>query len=354
MSSEPAQPGDRPSITERLMFAVPAALFYGTILYFLIWMPSGESLPFMSGLVLFPMAITGTATILADPRGEGSLWRHIKIGWICITLFIVLSMVLMREAGICVVMAAPFFYAGSALGSLISRLSLRKLRSRSIASCLVILPLVGLPAEPLVPAPEREGQVQTVIDIDAPPEIVWKNTVEIPDVSSRELQWTFSHNVVGVPKPVDARLEGQGIGAIRHLRWTRGVTFEEIVTDWQPDRYLSWNFRFGPHSIPEAVEGHIKVDSSYLKLAGGDYRLDPLPNGGTRLTLTTRYVIATPINSYCDWWGRIFLNDFHGTVLNVIRHRAEAQAKGSGAAASAPNLIHDPVADSPTGQPAAM
>ena len=117
MSSEPAQPGDRPSITERLMFAVPAALFYGTILYFLIWMPSGESLPFLSGLVLFPMAITGTATILADPRGEGSLWRHIKIGWICITLFIVLSMVLMREAGICVVMAAPFFYAGSALGS---------------------------------------------------------------------------------------------------------------------------------------------------------------------------------------------------------------------------------------------
>ncbi len=327
ISSESDRPNNRPSVTERLIFAIPAALFYGIILYFVAWMPAETSLPFIAGLVFLPMAIASVATVLADPRGEGSLWRHVKIGWICITLFIVLAVVFLREAGMCAVMAAPFFYAGSALGSLISGLSLRKLRSRSIASCLVVLPLVGLPAEPLIPAPQHVGQVQTVIDIDAPVQTVWKNTVEIPDIAPQELEWTFSHNIVGVPKPADARLEGQGVGAVRHLRWTRGVRFEEIVTGWQSDRYLSWNFRFGPHSIPKAVEGHIKVDSSYLKLAGGDYRLEPLPSGRTRLTLTTRYVIATPINAYCNWWGHIFLNDFHGTVLNVIRRRAEAEAK---------------------------
>ncbi len=322
---------DRPAFTERLIFAIPAALVYGTILYFVLWMPGRTGIPFFGGLLFLPMAITSVATILADPRGEGSLWRHVKIGWICITAFIVLAVVLLREAGVCVVMAAPLLYAGSALGSLISGLSLRKLRSRSIVSCLIILPLVGLPAEPLVPAPEQVGEVQTVIDIDAPAETVWQNTIEIPDVAPRELKWTFSHNIVGVPKPVDARLEGRGVGAVRHLRWTRGVTFEEVVTGWETDRYLSWNFRFGPHSIPKAVEGHIKIDSAYLKLIGGDYRLDPLPNGWTRLTLTSRYMIATPINAYCDWWGHIFLNDFQGTVLNVIRHRAEAEAKTLGA-----------------------
>jgi len=318
----------RPSISERLIFALPAALIYGTLLYFVVWNPRTPALPFIAGLLFFPMAITSVATILADPRGEGSTWRHIKIGWICITLFIMLAIILLREAGICAVMAAPFFYAGSALGSWISSLALRKLRSRSrsVVSCVAILPLVGLPLEPGIPAPAIERQVQTIIDINAPPETVWRSTVEIPEVRPSELKWTFSHNIVGIPRPVDARLAGHGVGSVRHLRWTRGVTFEEVVTGWRQDRYLAWDFRFGPKSIPEAVEGHISVDSDYLKLAGGDYRLDALPGGRTRLTLTTRYVIATPINAYCTWWGQIFLNDFHGTVLNVIRHRAEAEA----------------------------
>ncbi|WP_206239812.1 SRPBCC family protein [Novosphingobium terrae] len=323
---DPAMP--RPSITERLLFAVPAALVYGLIMYALIWSgdASDNPLPFFGGLLFFPMAIASVATIAADPRGEGRLKRNIKIGWICITLFILLSFVVLREGGICVAMAAPFFFAGSALGSWLTFLCLRKLRSRSVASCFMALPLFGLPGAPSAPAPPLEDQVQTVMDIDAPPQVVWRNTVEIPEIRPEERRWTFSHNIVGVPRPIDARIDSQGVGAVRHLRWTKGVTFEEVVTGWQQDRALSWTFRFGPGSIPKAVEGHIKVDSPYLKLLGGEYRLSPLPQGRTRLTLTTRYRIATPINAYCDLWGHLFLNDFHGAVLNVIRQRSERQA----------------------------
>ncbi|MNN83060.1 hypothetical protein D3C81_2000660 [compost metagenome] len=71
------------------------------------------------------------------------------------------------------------------------------------------------------------------------------------------------------------------------------------------------------------------MNSDYLKLANGDYRLESLPNGHTRLTLTTRYQIATPINFYCDLWGKVFLNDFHGVVLKVIRDRSERIAAAS-------------------------
>ncbi len=78
------------------------------------------------------------------------------------------------------------------------------------------------------------------------------------------------------------------------------------------------------------MEAHIKVDSTYLKLAQGDYRLEPLTNGHTRLTLTTHYQIATPIDFYCDLWGKLFLNDFHGVVLKVIRDRSEKVAYGAG------------------------
>jgi hypothetical protein len=202
---------------------------------------------------------------------------------------------------------------------------LRRLRTRWISGALVALPLLGLPIELQIAYPDRYSEVRTVMEIDATPEAVWRQTLEIPEMGKDELSWTFSHAILGVPKPVSARLAGSGPGAVRHLRWGMGVKFEEIITQWHENRHLAWNFRFSADSIPPAVESHIKVDSGYLHIKEGDYRLVPLPGGKTRLTLTTRYRMATPINAYAEWWGRLFLNDFHGIVLEIIRARAETQ-----------------------------
>lgn len=86
----------------------------------------------------------------------------------------------------------------------------------------------------------HDGAVTTIIDIAAPPEVVWQQTAEIRNVRQDELSWTFSHGIVGVPQPVDARLEGTGVGAVRQLEWTRGVKFQEIVTRWEENRLLAW------------------------------------------------------------------------------------------------------------------
>lgn len=318
---------------ERLAPAAVGALVYGLIIYLMVWSGDREVLPAISGLILMPMGIASVMTVLADPRGQGSIWRHICIGWAIIAALVLLSVVLFQEGGICVVMAMPVFLVASAAGSALATLALRAWRSPRGASLLVVLPLIGLPIEPMLPAPELDGRVTSVIEIAAPPQQVWRHTVEIPRIAPQELKRTFSHSIAGIPQPVDARLEGHGVGAVRHLRWSRGVTFQEIVTGWEENRALSWTFRFGPESIPRAIEAHIRLDRAYLKIADGAYRLEPLPGGRTRLTLTTQYRIATPINAYCDWWGQIFLNDFHGVVLEVIRARAE---KAAGEIARAP------------------
>jgi len=229
-------------------------------------------------------------------------------------------------------MAAPFFMVFSALGSAVTLWIIRQFRSRRSTTLVIALPLLVLPAELQMSYTPRDAPVTTDVEIAAPPEVVWQQTVEIRNVRPDELSWTFSHGILGVPQPVDARLEGEGVGAVRQLQWTRGVNFQEIVTQWEENRLLAWDFRFGPGSIPPEVEAHIKVDSTYLKLAQGDYRLEPLADGHTRLTLTTRYRIATPIDFYCDLWGKLFLNDFHGVVLKVIRDRSEKIAQGSDAA----------------------
>jgi len=322
-----------PDSSERLAVAIPVAFVYGLLLYVMIWSRHYmDAMPVIAGLALLPMAVASLASCLSDPRAQKGLWRHVRMGWAIIAGLVVTSMVLFHEAGICVAMAAPFFMVFSALGSAVTLWIIRQFRSRRSTTLVIALPLLVLPAELQMSYAPRDASVTTVVEIAAPPEVVWQQTVEIRNVRPDELSWTFSHGILGVPQPVDARLEGEGVGAVRQLRWTRGVNFQEIVTQWEENRLLAWDFRFGPGSIPPEVEAHIKVDSTYLKLAQGDYRLEPLADGHTRLTLTTRYRIATPIDFYCDLWGKLFLNDFHGVVLKVIRDRSEKIAQGSDAA----------------------
>lgn len=319
----------RLQIGRRLIIGAVVAILYGLVLYLLVWAGDSDSagIRFLTGLFLLPAGVASLVSGIAAPRGRASGWRHITYGWAVILVLIFLSFAFFREGGICIVMAAPMMVIGSTAGSAATLLILRWIsRPKSATTLVVALPLFAFPLEPYLHYETRDSQVRTVIEIAAPPETVWRQTVEIPEIDPAELPRTFSHSIVGTPKPQDAAMDGEGVGAVRNLRWDQGVRFQEIVTGWKQDRYLAWDFHFGPDAIPDRVEAHIDVDSDYLKLAGGDYVLEPLPDGGTRLTLTTRYRIATPINAYCEMWGRVFLGDFHRAVLTVIRDRSEAEA----------------------------
>jgi hypothetical protein len=316
----------------RLFPAVPMAVVYALVLCLLAeavdWEVGGGGAMMLVVAFLFgvPAAATSVAVMIADPRGQMRGGRHALIGFYVTSVFLFAAVVLLSEGGICVIMAAPLFYLASIVGALVTGLLLRRTRGRAAALVLVLAPVLGMPLEAGTAYPERTGSVTTVIEIAAPPEAVWRNTVAIPDIRPQELGWTFSHAIVGVPRPEDARLEGEGVGAVRFLRWGQGIHFEEHITAWDLDRSLAWTFQFAPDSIPAAVEGHIRVNSPYLKLTGGHYTLDPLPGGRTRLTLQTDYWIATPINAYCAWWGDVFLTDFHRIVLGVIKERSERAA----------------------------
>ena len=313
----------------RLVPAVPMAVVYALLLYgmvlFIDWADNagGGALLMIAFLFGVPAATGSVAVMVADPRGEARGGRHALIGALVTTAFMLVALILLNEGGICVIMASPLFYGASILGAMVTGALLRRTRGRAVALALVLAPVLGMPAENQAAHPERTGTVTTVVEIAAPPEVVWRNIVAIPDIRPEELGWTFSHAIVGVPRPEDARLEGEGVGAVRHLRWGHGIRFEEHITGWQLNRLLAWTFHFAPDSIPAAVEGHIRVNSPYLQLTGGHYTLDPLPSGRTRLTLETGYRITTPINAYCAWWGDVFLTDFHSIVLAVIKERSE-------------------------------
>ncbi|MFV3131416.1 SRPBCC family protein [Niveispirillum sp. KHB5.9] len=298
------------------------ALAYAVLLYVAVYLESGF-LYFIVGLVVTPFCICALYLSLADPAGQNAPSRAVKHCLLLMAAVLAITVLVFHEGIICILMAAPIFLFMGLLAIPVTRWFQSSARTRRAPLLMLVLPLVGMPVERQADYPARIEHVRTMIDIRAPAAKVWDHTVEITDIADRERIPSFSHSVIGLPGPVDARMEGTGIGAVRHLRWQQGVHFQEIVTDWRPGELLAWDFRFQPDSIPRHIEAHVRVDADYLRILGGKYELSALPDGGTRVTLTSWYHLATPFNDYCAWWGQVFLDDFHEAVLHIIKERAE-------------------------------
>jgi len=313
-----------------------AALLYAGGLYLLtrgLFPASGMAIG--AFLIGTPAGACVLISFLSDPTGRRGAGHHAGMGALAISACLIGSIVIFREGGICIIMASPLFYGAGLLASVATGAVLRRLsgdrdgappESYFCVSALVILPLVILPLERQMQYPRVDGSETSTVVINATPDVVWSNLAQLRDIRRDEQVFDFSHSLAGIPRPVDAQLEGAGPGAVRHIRWTRDLHFDEVVDAWEPGKRLAWRFHFARNSIPLTIERNINLNGDYLRLTGGDYRLDALPGGRTRLTLQTRYWIKTPINTYCKVWGRVFLGDIHGAVLRVIRKRSEAQA----------------------------
>jgi len=95
----------------------------------------------------------------------------------------------------------------------------------------------------------------------------------------------------GVAYPTQARIDGTGVGAIRHCIFTTGE-FVEPIEVWDEPRRL----RFSVADQPEPMEElspypHLKTPHlhGYLESHEGELRLTSLPEGKTLLEGTTWY-----------------------------------------------------------------
>lgn len=99
-----------------------------------------------------------------------------------------------------------------------------------------------------------------------------------------------------------------------------------IITESLPNQRLAWRFHFNEPESLASFDPHISPTSEMLTVSDGFYALTTEESDKTRLTLETHYQIRSPFNPYLRLWGALFLNDFHNSVLAVIKTRAEAAA----------------------------
>jgi hypothetical protein len=163
--------------------------------------------------------------------------------------------------------------------------------------------------------------VTTSLEIDAPPERVWQHVVSFAELPPPS-EWIFR---AGVAWPVRARIDGRGVGAVRYCEFSTGP-FVEPITVWDEPHRLAFDVTRSPEPMrevnpfwnvrPPHLEG-------YLASERGEFRLEPLGRGRTRLVGTTWYRHHMYPDVYWGAWSDFVIHRIHGRVLRHIEALAE-------------------------------
>jgi hypothetical protein len=123
-----------------------------------------------------------------------------------------------------------------------------------------------------------------------------------------------------------ARIDGEGVGAVRNCEFSTGP-FVEPITTWDPPSRLAFDVRSQPPSMTElSPYRNVKAAhlEGYMVSKRGEFRLIPLPGNRTRLEGSTWYTLAIFPEMYWTPWGEALLHSIHGRVLAHIKQLSEA------------------------------
>jgi hypothetical protein len=228
------------------------------------------------------------------------------------------------EGAICVAMAAPPALALALPGAMVGQMVARRgaLRLAHLGVLILSLPLLmGAEASRQV-TPLHE--VVSTIEIAAPPELVWPRVVGFSDLPPPgELVFRL-----GIAYPKRARIDGTGVGAVRHCEFSTG-SFVEPITRWEEPTRLSFDVVSQPHPMHEwSPYEHVNAPHlvGNMRSKRGEFRLMALAGGGTRLEGSTWYELEMFPQTYWTVWSDALVHAIHTRVLAHIKHLAENDA----------------------------
>src|SRR5690606_19692939 len=129
--------------------------------------------------------------------------------------------------------------------------------------------------------------------------------------------------------PMGATIDGHGVGAVRRCRFTTGE-FVEPITVWDEGRELGFTVTEQPDPMQELSPWDIRpphLDGGFRTTAG-QFLLEPLPGGRTRLIGRTHYVLDLAPRAYWSMWSEHIIHRIHMRVLEHVKRMAESGAAG--------------------------
>ena len=267
-----------------------------------------------------PFVMGAVSAYLAAQSGPTTIWRSVMISWLALALCGGALLLLALEGGICLIMAMPLAGALAAVGAVLGRRLAELKGGSSVAALMLVLPVTT--AFPVSGSTPALHQTVTEVIVDAPPAAVWPHVVSFPDLPPPS-DWLMK---TGIACPVRARIDGEGVGAVRHCEFTTGA-FVEPITVWNPPHHLAFDVTEQPPTMEEwspyqHVHAPHLIDA--LQSRRGEFRLEALPSGKTRLIGTTWYTLDMGPKAYWKAFSDLIIGRIHRRVLEHVKRLAEA------------------------------
>ncbi len=296
------------------------------------------TLAFLSG-VPFAMGVLSIALLRPAPRaawsasepGEPPPREHpswstaLLLPWASVAIAVSITLFSGHEGVICALMALPLMLGSASAGGALALIA-RSMSSRAMGIAAVgsaLLPLGAARLEQSTPPPLELRTTRNTIDIEARSEAVWREIARVRAIDPADLPWRVSH-LFGFPRPIEATLSHEGVGAVRKASFERGLVFTETVTTWEPLARLAFTIVADPVP-PEALDEHVTIGGPYFDVLEGEYRLEVLAPDRVRLHLSSEHRLSTRFNAYAGWWSDLVMSDIQGAILEVVKARAEAR-----------------------------
>lgn len=274
--------------------------------------------------VLLPIFI-GAVPALIYSRYETPTWGKAKrMAFAALGIYALGLLVFAIEGLICIVMAAPFGAILTLVGAGIGH-GIATRKAESSANFILLLTF----AVPLMSFGEKYlgepavASVKTSVEIEASPETVWQNVVEFP-VLPEPQEFIFK---TGIAYPINAKIEGQGVGAVRYCNFSTG-SFVEPITVWDEPNLLAFNVEKCPEPMRELSFWDVDAPHlhDYFVSHRGQFKLTRLPGNRTLLEGTTWYAHDIRPEWYWRLWSNAIVHAIHDRVLRHIKTVSESPA----------------------------
>ncbi len=270
--------------------------------------------------VLIPFFIGFCSVFLYSYKNNISRFESISIGYITLAICTILLMLCALERLICIVMAAPFgvlfTWMGSILGYQLAKSSYTKSPSVLLVF-IAVIPLTSFIEKDI--KPELQS-VTTLIIINSNAEKVWKNVIEFPELAKPN-EFIFK---TGIAYPINAKIDGNGVGAIRNCNFTTG-SFVEPITVWDENKLLEFDVLEQPAPMKEISFYNIDAPHlhDYFVSKKGQFKLTQINENQTLLEGTTWYYHNIKPKIYWKQWSNFIIHKIHNRVLNHIKIQSE-------------------------------
>lgn len=272
-----------------------------------------------------PFSQGAIAAALNGVHQRRTLVQSAGVALLSVGLTLAALLAVALEGAICVAMAAPLALGIGVIGSFFGHALQDRDRGLRVNPAALLVLLLAAPAvmgaEAIVPRNAPVYVVESAIDIDATPAVVWKNVVTFPDLQP-PVEPIFK---LGVAYPVRARIAGHGVGATRYCEFSTG-DFIEPITAWEPGKRLA--FRVAKSAEPmRELSPYPGLDTAhlhgYMVSLQGEFDLVPLPGGRTKLIGRTWYMHHLWPATYWAVYSNEIVHLIHLRVLDHIKRLSE-------------------------------